>query len=66
LARSPALTQDLERQGIRTRQQVLPNGKIRGDIPFGLGLAQLLKIRFLIGEAAYRGEVYSGERPPEF
>jgi hypothetical protein len=60
-----ALAQDLEHQGIRTRRQVLSNGKIRGDIPFGVGpLADLLKNRFLIGEVVYRGEVYRGEHEP--
>ena len=60
-----ALAQDLERQGIRTRRQVLSNGKIRGDIPFGVGaLHQLLKNRFLIGEVVYRGEVHRGEHDP--
>jgi site-specific DNA recombinase len=60
-----ALAQDLERQGIRTRRQVLSNGKIRGDIPFGVGsLAQLLKNPFLIGKVVYRGEVHPGEHEP--
>ena len=60
-----ALAQDLERQGIRTRRQVLSNGKIRGDISFGIGaLHQLLKNRFLIGEVAYRGEIHRGEHDP--
>jgi hypothetical protein len=52
---------------MRTRRQVLSNGKIRGDIPFGVGaLHQLLKIknRFLIGEISYRGEVHRGEHEP--
>jgi DNA invertase Pin-like site-specific DNA recombinase len=60
-----ALAQDLQRQGIRTRRQPLSNGKIRGDIPFGVGaLHQLLKNRFLIGEVVYGGEVYGGEHDP--
>ncbi len=59
------LAQDLERRGIRTRRQILSNGKIRGDIPFGVGaLHQLLKNRFLIGEVVYRGETYRGEHEP--
>jgi site-specific DNA recombinase len=60
-----ALAQDLELRGIRTRRQVLSSGKIRGDIPFGIGaLHQLLKNRFLIGEVVYRGEVHRGEHEP--
>jgi site-specific DNA recombinase len=60
-----ALAQDLQRHGIRTRRQTLSNGKIRGDIPFGVGaLHHLLKNRFLIGEVAYRGGVYHGEHEP--
>ena len=60
-----ALAQDLEHQNIRTRRQTLSNGKIRGDIPFGVGaLHQLLKNRFLIGDVVYRGEVYRGEHDP--
>jgi site-specific DNA recombinase len=60
-----ALAQDLERQGIRTRRQVLSNGKIRGHIPFGVGaLHHLLKNRFLIGKVVYHGEVYQGEQEP--
>ena len=56
-----ALSQDLQRQGIRTRRQTLSNGKIRGDIPFGVGaLHHLLKNRFLIGEVVHGGQVYRG------
>jgi site-specific DNA recombinase len=61
----PALAQYLQRQRIRTRRQTLSNGKIRGDIPFGVGaLHQLLKNRFLIGDVVYRGEVYREEPDP--
>jgi site-specific DNA recombinase len=60
-----ALAQDLQRQRIRTRRQTLSNGKIRGDIPFGVGaLHQLLKNRFFVGDVVYRGEVYRGEHEP--
>ena len=60
-----ALAQDLKLQGVRTRRQVLSTGKIRGNIPFGVGpLHQLLRNRFLIGEVVYRGEVYRGEHEP--
>ena len=60
-----ALAQDLERRGIRTRRQVLSNGQIRGNIPFGVGpLVHLLRNRFLIGDVLYHGEVYRGEHEP--
>jgi site-specific DNA recombinase len=60
-----ALAQDLEASGIRTRRQELSTGKIRGDIPFGVGsLHHLLRNRFLIGEVVYRGEVNRGEHEP--
>lgn len=59
------LVQDLDQKGIRTRQQVLSNGKSRGGIRFGVGpLAHLLKNRFYVGEIAYRGEIHKGEHEP--
>jgi site-specific DNA recombinase len=60
-----ALARDLEASGIRTRRQVLSTGKVRGDIPFGVGsLFHLLRNRFLIGKVVYRGEVNHGEHEP--
>jgi site-specific DNA recombinase len=59
------LAQDLDRLGIRTKRQVLSNGRIRGDTRFGVGpLAHVLKNRFYIGEVFYRGEIHPGEQEP--
>jgi DNA invertase Pin-like site-specific DNA recombinase len=59
------LTEDLDRNGIRTRRQTLSTGKIRGGIRFGVGgLAQLLRNRFYIGEVVYHGAVHPGEQEP--
>ncbi|MPZ58798.1 MAG: hypothetical protein GEU91_20360 [Rhizobiales bacterium] len=50
------LSEDLDRRGIRSKRQVLTDGRIRGDTRFGVGpLAHLLKNRFYIGEVFYRG-----------
>jgi site-specific DNA recombinase len=60
-----ALTEDLDRRGIRTKAVVRLNGRARGGIRFGVGpLAHLLKNRFYIGEVVYRGEVHAGEHEP--
>jgi hypothetical protein len=60
-----ALIDDLDWRGIRTRQQTLNNGKIRGGIRFGVGsLVHLLQNRFYIGEIVYRGAVDVGEQEP--
>jgi site-specific DNA recombinase len=59
------LSEDLDRRGMRTKRQVLANGRVRGGIRFGTGgLAHLLKNRFYIGEVCYRGEVHIGEHEP--
>jgi site-specific DNA recombinase len=60
-----ALIDDLDCRGVRTKRQVLANGKVRGGIRFGTGgLAHLLKNRFYLGEVCYRGEVHIGEHEP--
>jgi site-specific DNA recombinase len=59
------LAEELDRRGIRTKRQVLANGRIRGDGRFGVGsLTNLLRNRFYIGEVVYRGEVHPGEHAP--
>lgn len=59
------LAEELDRRGIRTKRQVLANGRIRGDGRFGVGpLAHLLKNRFYIREVVYRGETHRGEHEP--
>lgn len=60
-----SLMQDLDRRGIRTRQQQISGDRIRGGIRFGLGSLQyLLRNRFYIGEVVYRGKVHRGEHEP--
>jgi site-specific DNA recombinase len=60
-----ALIEQLDREGVRTRRQVLSSGKTRGGIRFGVGpLAHLLRNRFYIGEVVYRGAVQRGEHEP--
>jgi site-specific DNA recombinase len=56
------LARELDRRGIRTKRQVLSNGRDRGGCRFGVGpLAHVLKNRFYIGEVLYRGEIHCGE-----
>src|SRR5947208_218383 len=60
-----ALMQELDRQGHRTKRQVLTTGRTRGGIRFGVGsLSHLLRNRFYIGEVAYRGTIHPGEQEP--
>jgi site-specific DNA recombinase len=60
-----ALVADLDRQGIRTRQQTLSTGRTRGGIRLGVGtLGHLLRNRFYVGDIAYKGKTHSGEHPP--
>jgi site-specific DNA recombinase len=60
-----ALTEDLDRRGIRSKPRLRTNGRTVGGVRFGVGaLAYLLKNRFYIGEVAYRGEVHRGGHPP--
>jgi site-specific DNA recombinase len=59
------LTEELDRQGIRSKPRRLSNGRTVGGGRFGVGaLAHLLKNRFYIGEVVYRGEVRRGEHEP--
>jgi DNA invertase Pin-like site-specific DNA recombinase len=59
------LVDDLDRKGIRTRQQLLTSGQTRGGIRFGVGaVAHLLQNRFYIGEVVYRGGTHIGEHDP--
>ncbi len=61
------LAEELDRRGLRTKRQVLSNGKVkvRGGAAFWVGpLRYLLKNRFYIGEVVYRGEVHPGEHEP--
>src|SRR5207247_560753 len=60
-----ALLEDLDKKGIRTRQQAQSGGRTRGGIRFGVGpLNYLLRNRFFIGEVVYRGAVHAGEQEP--
>jgi len=59
------LVEDLERQDIRTRKQLLSTGVMRGGRRFGLGpLAYMLKNRVYIGEIAYKGEIHKAQHEP--
>jgi site-specific DNA recombinase len=59
------LVEDLDKTGIRTKQQAQSGGRTRGGIRFGVGgLEYLLRNRFVIGEVVYRGAVYPGEQEP--
>jgi len=60
-----ALIAQLDREGVRTKRQVLSSGKARGGIRFGVGpLAHLLRNRFYIGEVVYRGAIHRAEHEP--
>jgi site-specific DNA recombinase len=60
-----ALIEQLDRDEVRTKRQVLSSGKARGGIRFGVGpLAHLLRNRFYIGEVVYRGAIHRGEHEP--
>ena len=60
-----ALAQDLERNGIRTKQRKLATGRSIGGGAFGVGaLAYLLRNRFYIGEVVYRGQAFRGDHEP--
>jgi hypothetical protein len=60
-----ALAQDLERNGFRSRERKLANGRIIGGDAFGVGaLAYLLRNRFYLGEVVYRGETFRGDHEP--
>ena len=57
-----ALTQDLDRRGIRTKQRVGANGRTVGGLRFGVGhLAYVLKNRLYVGNVVYRGKIHRGE-----
>jgi site-specific DNA recombinase len=59
------LAGELDRRGLRTRRQVLSNGKVRGGSGFWVGpLRYLLKNRFYIGEVVYDGDIHLGEHEP--
>ena len=59
------LIEHLDREGVRTKLQVLSSGKARGGIRFGVGpLAHFLRNRFYIGEVVYRGAIHRGEHEP--
>src|SRR4029079_17971380 len=58
------LLEDLRKRGIVTKVRTLKTGAPVGGIPFTRGpLAHLLRNRFYIGEAAFKGEVLIGEQP---
>lgn len=60
-----ALQQELNAKNVRTKIQMLSNGKKRGGCLMGRGtLAQLLRNRFYIGDVSYKGEINKGDHPP--
>jgi DNA invertase Pin-like site-specific DNA recombinase len=60
-----ALVQELDREAIKTKRQVISNGRVRGGIRFGVGsLGHLLRNRFYVGDVVYRNEIYRGEHEP--
>jgi hypothetical protein len=57
-----ALMEDLNAAGIRTKQQVLKDGGLRGGLPFVRGpLYHLLKNRIYVGEIPHHDNWYPGE-----
>ena len=59
------LVEDLDKGGIRTKENAQSGGRTRGGIPFGVGgLRHLLRNRFYVGEVAYKGKVHPGEQVP--
>ena len=60
-----ALAQDLERDGIRSKQRRLATAASSAAVAFGVGgLAYLLHNRFYLGEVVYRGETFRGDHEP--
>ncbi len=58
------LMAELRKRGIVTKVRTLRTGKTIGGIPFTRGpLAYLLRNRFYIGEAVFKGKVLDGEQP---
>jgi len=59
------LLAELRRRKVATRVRRLSDGRIVGGIPFARGsLGHLLRNRFYISEAVYKGEILPGNHPP--
>jgi len=57
------LRTDLEQCGVRSKQRVLPTGKVLGGRSFGRGaLYHLLQNRIYLGEVVHKGISYPGEQ----
>ena len=60
-----ALRDDLNQQGITSKQRIDKNGKSTGGKPFARGvLYHMLKNRIYIGEIVHKDSSYPGEHPP--
>src|SRR6266498_1408033 len=56
------LRDELDRQGVRSKQRILPSGRVLGGCSFGRGaLYHLLRNRIYLGEVVHKGVVYPGE-----
>ena len=59
---SSGLIQELNAQGIVSKQRLSRRGLTSGGVPYSRGaLYELLKNRLYLGEIPYRGEVYRGQ-----
>ncbi len=58
----PALAEELERRGLRSKKRTKKDGTVIGGVPFYHGaLSTLLNNRTYLGQVAYKGTIYDGE-----
>ena len=60
-----ALLQKFDRDGIRTKRRILPDGRVMGGCRFGPGsLGYLLRNRCYVGEIAHKGQIHPADHEP--